>query len=136
MIDFRSAYLNRTIQEDIYMHALPGYLKKDQKGMVMKLHKGQYGLKQARLAWYEDLKHTMVSKLGFTCYGTDRGVFYNHNNEECVTVGISVDDSLVVGSLLMVIKKFKSNTSKHYDISDLGNIHFLLRFEIKCDLKV
>lgn len=51
-------------------------------------------------------------------------------------VGISVDDSSVTGSSLVVIKKFKSNISKHYDILDLGDIHFLLRFEIKHDLKV
>lgn len=84
MIHFKSEYLNRTIKEDIYIHAPPGYLKKDQEGMVMKSHKGLYGLKQAGLAWYEDLKYTMVSKLGFTCCSVDRGVFYKHNNEGCI----------------------------------------------------
>ena len=134
MIDFKSAYLNGTIQEDIYMRPPPNYLKKGQEGMVVKLHKGLYGLKQAGLAWYEDLKQMMVEKLGFTCCGADRGVFYKHAADSRIIVGISVDNSSIAGSSLEVIEKFNSKISKHYDITDLGDIHFLLGFEIKHDL--
>lgn len=117
------------------MRLPPGYLKKGQEGKVAKLNKGLYGLKQAGLEWYEDLKGTMVAKMGFVCCNADKGVFYKHSGDDHILVGISVDDSSIAGSSLRVVEDFKAEVRKYYEITDLGDISFLLGFEIKRDLK-
>ena len=46
-IDVKSAYLNVPLKETVYMKAPCGVLKSKQKGKVLRLLKGLYGLKQA-----------------------------------------------------------------------------------------
>ena len=46
-VNIKSAYLNETLKETIYMKALQGVLKPGEEGKVCHLIKGLYGLKQA-----------------------------------------------------------------------------------------
>ena len=46
-MDIKSAYLNGSIAEDIFMHQPKGYKEKGSKTKVAKLKKGLYRLKQA-----------------------------------------------------------------------------------------
>ena len=47
MFDFHLAYLNRELDEDIFMEQPPNYKMADHERDVVKLHKTLYGLKQA-----------------------------------------------------------------------------------------
>ena len=49
-LDVKSAFLN-SLQEDVYVSQPPRFVKKNQEGMVYRLHKALYGLKQAHRAW-------------------------------------------------------------------------------------
>ena len=51
-VDVKSAYLNALLKETVYMKAPHGVLKSKQKGKVLRLLKGLYGLKQAGRGWY------------------------------------------------------------------------------------
>ena len=46
-VDIKSAYLNVTLKETIYMKPPQGVLKPGEEGKVCRLVKGLYGLKQA-----------------------------------------------------------------------------------------
>ena len=46
-VDIKSAYLNAPLKEEIYMQPPQGVLEPGQEGMVLRLLKGLYGLKQA-----------------------------------------------------------------------------------------
>ena len=50
-MDIKSAYLNGSISEDIYMCQLRGYEESGKEHLLAKLKKGLYGLKQASWEW-------------------------------------------------------------------------------------
>lgn len=49
--DFKTAYLNDTLKEEIFMHQPDGFVVADQEQKVCKLVKSLYGLKQAGREW-------------------------------------------------------------------------------------
>lgn len=51
-LDIKSVFLNREIEEDVYMEEPKGFEIQGKEKMVYKLHKALYGLKQAPKAWY------------------------------------------------------------------------------------
>ena len=73
-MDIKSAYLNGSITEDIYMCQPKGYEEKGSETKVTKLKKGLYGLKQAGREWYATL-HTFLIQISFQCTHTDHSIF-------------------------------------------------------------
>lgn len=64
-IDVKGAYLNGKLDEDIYMHQPDGFVREGTEGLVCKLNKGIYGLKQSGWVWYHTLKWELT-QIGFT----------------------------------------------------------------------
>ena len=50
-LDVKSAFLNRVLQEEIYVEQLEGFIIPSQEEKVYVLKKALYGLKQAPRAW-------------------------------------------------------------------------------------
>ena len=73
-MDIKSAYLNESIAEDIYMHQLKGYEEPGKEHLLTKLRNGLYGLKQAGREWYTTLRDFLV-RLGFRRTHADHWVF-------------------------------------------------------------
>ena len=63
-MDVKSAFLNRILEEEVYIEQPEGFLDENNKDKVCKLHKVLYGLKQAPKAWYERL-HKYLVQIGF-----------------------------------------------------------------------
>ena len=59
-IDIKSAYLNVTLKEMIYIKLPQGVLKPGEEGKVCHLVKGLYGLKQAGCEWYQEMSHILI----------------------------------------------------------------------------
>ena len=134
-LDIKSAYLNAHLKETIYIRLPPGYLKDGQDGKVGKLNKGLYGLKQAGRAWYLELRGVMVDKLGFKVCDADHGVFIKHDakNNQHIIVAVATDDMDIIANMDEAARHFKHDISQHFGITDLGETHYLLGFEIKRD---
>ena len=64
-MDVKSAYLNAKLEEVVYMHPPPGYLKKGQEGKVLHLLKCIFGLVHAGRGGQKELTGTFV-RMGYS----------------------------------------------------------------------
>ena len=131
-IDFKNAYLNGELDETIYMRQPPGFQAPGRKDWVWKLHKAIYGLKQAGHQWYLKVRE-LFEDLGLMRCENDQGVFYLHLPEFSILVAVHVDDCTIVASSLDVMKHFKHEIGLRFEVSDLGEVRWLLGFEIHRD---
>nr|KYP67988.1 Retrovirus-related Pol polyprotein from transposon TNT 1-94 [Cajanus cajan]KYP67990.1 Retrovirus-related Pol polyprotein from transposon TNT 1-94 [Cajanus cajan] len=60
-MDVKSAFLNGTISEEVYVLQPPGFENQLLSSHVFKLNKALYGLKQAPRAWYEKLSYFLTN---------------------------------------------------------------------------
>ena len=137
-IDIKSAYLNGelTKNENIYMRQPPGYPAPNSSGKVCHLLKTLYGLKQSSHRWYQKLMEILVKRLAFVRSNMDQAVFYRHgghNGHTTIIVVVHVDDCTIAASTLSLIVAFKHQIAQYVEITDLGELHWLLGIEIKRD---
>ena len=129
-IDVKVAFLNGKLDEEIYLHPPPGF-HNDPK-VVWHLLRALYGLKQASKAWYDTLCK-MFESLGFTRSNADHSLFYKDEDGDLLIVAIYVDDKLIFSKNLNAIKCLKLQLSKHFEITDLGEAHWILGMEVVRD---
>jgi hypothetical protein len=135
-IDIKGAYLNGKLTEDevIFMKQPPGYAEVggDGKVKVLRLWKTLYGLKQAGRRWYQMLVRIM-SKLGFSRCGGDQAVFFRRceKTNVLIIVLVHVDDCSIVGNTKTLVARFKFEMAKFVDITDLGELHWILGIEVR-----
>jgi hypothetical protein len=63
-MDVKSAFLNGTLSEQVYVHQTPGFVDNNSVHKVLKLEKALYGLRQAPRAWNARLDESLTT-LGF-----------------------------------------------------------------------
>jgi hypothetical protein len=131
-VDIKSAYLYAELKEDIYMRPPPGYLKEGDEGKVLKLRRSLPGLKQAGYEWSEELA-SVFARMDFTRSQIDQAVFYRNTDDEHTVITVSVDDMAVTSKHLRHITKFKQQLSQYFDISDLGELNWLLGLKVERD---
>ena len=135
-IDIKGAYLNGELTKDevIFMKQAPGYeeVSKDGTLKVLRLWKTLYGLKQAGRRWYHKLVEIM-SKLGFSRCEGDQAVFYRRceKSKVLIIVLVHVDDCSIVGNTKMLIARFKVEIAKFVDITDMGELNWILGIEVR-----
>ena len=64
LVDVTTAFLNGELEDVLYMKQPVGFEEKGQEGLVCKLKKSRYGLKQAPHVWFKRLKKDL-KMLGF-----------------------------------------------------------------------
>ena len=74
-MDVKTAFLNGEIEEEIYMDQPDGFVANGQEGMVCKLLKSLYGLKQSPKQWHEKFDRTLTST-SFVVNEADKCVYY------------------------------------------------------------
>jgi hypothetical protein len=124
-------YLNATLKEDIYVKPPQGYLKPEEKGMVCKLLKGLYGVKQAGREWYIELSGTFRD-LGFARSEADICVVYKHGDAPII-VTVSADDMTLSAAALQTILDLKNSLRARYEIKDLGELRRILGIKVRRD---
>jgi hypothetical protein len=134
-VDVKSAYLNATLKEEVYMHPPNQVLKLGQEGKVCRLLKAMYGLKQAGHKWYETLA-AVFRELGYSRLSVDHSVFYKQDAWDSMIVAVTTDDMAIAGSSTPAVQSFKRGLGWHFQLADMGELKWFLGFEIRRDRKV
>ena len=132
-IDIKGAYLYGTLDPDevIYMRQPAGFVSRDHPDWVCQLIKTLYGLKQSGRCWYQKLVEIVVGNLRFTRCDVDQAVFFKRTPDgDLIIIVIHIDDCMIVATSIAMIHEFKSDMKKHVEVTDLGELHWLLGIEI------
>jgi hypothetical protein len=97
--------------------------------MVYKLLKSLYGLKQAPKQWYEKFDRTLISA-SFVINEADKCVYYRYGGGKGVILCLYVDDILILGTSLDVIKETKYFLSNNFEMKDLGEADVILNIKL------
>ena len=118
-LDFKTAFLNGTLDEEIFVTQPPGY--EDGTKRVMRLHRALYGLKQAANAWHRAFVSAMES-IGYTRSVVDPAVFVRCTPKGACIIHSHVDDCAGTGPDGEIDRDYKSLLQK-FEGRELGECH-------------
>jgi hypothetical protein len=124
-MDVDSAYLNPVLDTEIYMQAPEGF--ELEKGKVLLLKKGLYGLKQAGYLWNEDLNRTLLH-LGFKRLISDPCIYISGDlsNGDLIIITTYVDDIIISSQSEERLRTVKIALQQKYRMKDLGDLNWFL----------
>ena len=126
----KSAFLNRFIEEEVYVEQPPGFESFDFPNYVFKLSKTLYGLKQAPRAWYKRLSNFLLEK-GFSKEKVDTTFFIKKSKDDLLIVQIYVDDIIFGATNHCLCEKFSKLMQGEFEMSMMGELKFFLGLQIK-----
>ena len=92
------------------MQQPPGFITYETSSLVCNLNKSLYGLKHTPRAWYEKVD-TYFLKNGFKRCRSDPNMYVKIFDGDVLIVVLYVDDLILTGNHLSLIKEFKMNLS-------------------------
>ena len=127
-MDVVAAFLNGSLQEDIYMEQPDGYVQAGNEQMVCKLKRSLYGLKQAPRCWNEVFSEYLRS-IGFEQSVADPCVYVK--NKGHLVVAVYVDDLIIIANTAEEMRKVKEILSVRFKMTDMGKLHYCLGITIE-----
>ena len=132
-MDVVTAFLNGTLEEDIYMQQPAGYVQPGKEKMVCKLKKSLYGLKQSPRCWNKEFKEHMESA-NFKQSTADPCIFTKtEESGEIIIVAVYVDDLIIVTKTNEKMNEIKRNLTSRFKMKDLGKLHHCLGITVEYD---
>ncbi|KAL6326828.1 hypothetical protein AAG906_011005 [Vitis piasezkii] len=126
----RWVYALRLVPDGLYMEQPPGFVAQGESGLVCRLRRSLYGLKQSPRAWFSRFS-SVVQEFGMLRSTADHSVFYHHNSlGQCIYLVVYVDDIVITGSDQDGIQKLKQHLFTHFQTKDLGKLKYFLGIEI------
>ncbi|KAL0382041.1 UNVERIFIED_CONTAM: Retrovirus-related Pol polyprotein from transposon RE2 [Sesamum calycinum] len=126
--DVNNAFLHGHLDEEVYMVPPEGY-DKAHGGLVCRLKRSLYGLKQASRQWNIELTSKLES-YGFTQSPHDHCLFTLRKDSLFLALIVYVDDVLLTGNSLDDLNAVKSYLDDLFTIKDLGNAKYFLGLEL------
>ncbi|KAL0308794.1 UNVERIFIED_CONTAM: Retrovirus-related Pol polyprotein from transposon RE2 [Sesamum radiatum] len=127
-LDVNNAFLHGHLDEEVYIVPPEGY-DKAHGGLVCRLKRSLYGLKQASWQWNIELTSKLES-YGFTQSPHDHCLFTLRKDSLFLALIVYVDDVLLTGNSLDDLNAVKSYLDDLFTIKDLGNAKYFLGLEL------
>ena len=138
-VDIKGAYLNGVLNEDevLYMQHPPGYKVADAGMRVLRLVKMLYGLKQSGCHWYQKLKF-IFNTLGLKQCQFDQAIFFKSDKKagDITVIAMHVDNCTITANSACLIEALKMGMCLHVEVTDLGELHWMLSIKVQRDRKV
>ncbi|KAL6277717.1 hypothetical protein ACE6H2_021318 [Prunus campanulata] len=125
--DVKNAFLHGELKEDVYMDLPPGV--PERTGMVCRLKRALYGLKQSPRCWFGRFALSM-RKFGYKQSNSDHTLFLKHKKDKVTALIIYVDDMILTGSDDDEIDKLKKYLSSEFEMKELGELKYFLGIEV------
>jgi len=135
-IDFKTAYLNATLDKNILMRVPPG-MQSFAGALALQVEKGIYGLKQSGLLWFVALDGALVL-IGYTSHAHGEQCLFVRQlpSGRNITIGVYVDDLIISADprdsaeVESDIKKLNST----FQLTNLGEAKHILGIEVRHSL--
>lgn len=86
-VDVATAFLNGTLEEEVYLKQPKGYEQPGDENKVCKLKRSIYGLKQSPRCWNTTLDDRL-KKMGFTQSKPDPCIYISDEEEDVFYIGV------------------------------------------------
>jgi len=131
-MDVKSAFLNKVIEEEVFLKQPTGFEDLKHPDHVCKLKKSLYGLKEAPRAWYDSLSNFLI-KNDFKRGQVDTTLFRRTLEKDILVVQIYVDDIIFGSTNASLCKEFSKLMKDEFEMSMMGELKFFLGIQInKC----
>ena len=129
-LNVKNAFLNGTLNEEVYTKIPLGFQSEKEQGKVCKLKKLLYGLKQSPRAWFTRFSSTLT-RLKYTQGQADHTIFVNkrQNGKKAVLI-VYVDDIILPGDDNVEIYRLKNQLKEEFEVKDLGPLKYFLGIEV------
>ena len=138
-MDVTTAFLNGTLEHDIYMKQPEGFVDPEHPNHVCKLKRSIYGLKQSARCWNQTLD-VFLLKNGYRKSNADSCIYVKSVKREngfisFVILAVYVDDIIPVSNDPEMLALEKQSLSKEFQMVDQGELQFILGMSVKRDRK-
>ena len=129
-MDADTAFLNGTLEEEIYMAFPPGYHQSNLKATGLHLIKSLYGLKQSPRVWWKLISGYLES-IGFKKVDSDWGLYFRQKDTTYLL--LYVDDVLIAAPSMGPIEDVKKSLKTKWKWSDMGEAAYVLGLKMERD---
>ena len=127
-VDISSAFLNGTLEEEVYMRQPPGFVQKG-NDWVWRLLKSLYGLKQAGRCWHKKLNE-VLQQMGFARIVCEHSIWIYRRDDIRIIIPVFIDDMTIAAKSKDAIDKVIGELKLHFKLRELGPTSWLLGVEI------
>ena len=104
------------------MEQPPRFVAQGESGLVCRIRRSLYGLKQSPRAWFGRFS-SMVQKFGMTRSTPNHSIFYHHtSSRQSIYLIVYVDNIVITNNDQEGIRKLKQRLFNHFQTKDLGDI--------------
>jgi len=128
-LDVKNAFLDGDLGEEIYMEKPPGFAQRESSGLVCRLRKSLYSLKQSPRAWFEKFS-SVIQQFGITRNEAYHLIFYRHSRVGSIYLVVYVDDIVLTSNDNYGISQIKQHICHHFQTKDLGKLRYFLGIEV------
>jgi hypothetical protein len=121
-IDIKSAFLNITIKEEVYVEQPLDFKDEEYPNHVYKLYKAFYGLKQAPRVWYECLRNFLIEN-GFRIGKADSTLFTRKMGKDLFVCQIYVHDIIFCFTKKSFCDEFTKIMTDRFEISMMRELN-------------